>query len=286
MAKPFRCPECRHILPGGRKCHSLALKGKAFCPAHLRRRTLVEANRARNHSVALPPLEDRAALQMALDEVLAALAAHKITRREAGTYLFALQIGAQNLARMEQLPPPDPIQFVTDEHGDILAADEPPSAGATGLDSETGETTSLETCSPEGCPGACPERVEESPALGDLGDHNSPPASQPDPKLNSDPIPDDDNDPSLLLDNPNTRDTHEYDPERPLSLTPRQLRERRKRIEESLRSWREAQKYYAAMPQDDPNQNPPLVLAYLQKNIDKAQAELQDLNEQAAPDPP
>lgn len=122
MSQPSGCPECRHILPGGRKCRSIALKDQAFCYAHLRHSNLTEANRARSHSVALPPLEDWAAIQMSLDEIVAAFAAHKISRPEAGTYLYALQIASRNLVRIEQLPPPDPIQLSTDEHGEVLAA--------------------------------------------------------------------------------------------------------------------------------------------------------------------
>ena len=159
MPEPFRCPECRHILPDGRKCHALALKDKLFCPAHLHRRTLAEANRSRQHSVALPPLENRTAIQMSIDEILAAMAAHKITRREAGTYLYAVQMASQNLARIEQfeqLPPPGPVQPSSDDRGDPLAAE----AG----------------CPNAGCPNAgCPRSL----AFGDRGDHTPSPAFIP-----------------------------------------------------------------------------------------------------------
>ena len=95
MSERVRCPECRHILPGGQKCHAIAVKDLPYCLAHLRRSRLADANRARRHSVALPPLEDWAAIQMSIDEILAAFAAHKITRRETGTYLYALQMASK-----------------------------------------------------------------------------------------------------------------------------------------------------------------------------------------------
>lgn len=117
------CPECRHILPGGRKCHQPALRGESFCYHHIRTRNLVAANRARRHSIALPPLEDRQAIQMSLDAVLAALGAGKINRRTAATYAYALAIASENLARMEEAPPPQSIEFSRCEDGDILAAE-------------------------------------------------------------------------------------------------------------------------------------------------------------------
>jgi hypothetical protein len=126
MSELSRYPECRHILPSGRKCHSPALREKTLCYYHSRSRTLVDANRSRKHSIALPPLEDHAAIQMSLDEILAALGAHKISRREASTYLFALQIAMKNLARMDGLPAPAPVELCRDERGDIIAAPEPP----------------------------------------------------------------------------------------------------------------------------------------------------------------
>ncbi|MFP5204565.1 MAG: hypothetical protein ACLGSH_04335 [Acidobacteriota bacterium] len=105
------CLECHHIFPGGRKCGAIALKGQTLCYAHANQQHLIEVNRARCHSVALPPLEDRAAIRMAIDEVLAALAASKITRCTASTYLYAIDLASRNLTRIEQLPPPAPHEL-------------------------------------------------------------------------------------------------------------------------------------------------------------------------------
>jgi hypothetical protein len=113
MSQPFRCPECRYLLPGGQKCRGVAVKDMPYCLAHLRRSRLVDANRARRHSVALPPLEDWAAIQMSIDEILAAFAAHKITRRETGTYLYALQMASQILIRNERHAPPTDTPPIT-----------------------------------------------------------------------------------------------------------------------------------------------------------------------------
>jgi hypothetical protein len=119
------CPECRHILTSGNKCHQPALRGKPFCIHHCRTRNLVEANRARKHSISLPPLEDRHAVQMSIDVVLAALAAGKINRRTAGTYAYAIKIVSDNFPHMEQEPPLTPVEICRNEHGDILAAEQP-----------------------------------------------------------------------------------------------------------------------------------------------------------------
>ncbi len=262
MAQTSCYPECRHIMSDGRTCGSPALRGKLLCYQHSRKRTLVEANRVRRHSVALPPLENRTAIQMSLDEILAAFAAHKISRREAGTYLFALQIGELNLTRMEQLPPPDlgdPFHPHPETSGDHNSNGAPAPSAPPQV--------------------AAPPQVPECPRsrAADLGDHDSmgAPAPSAPPQVAD-----------CLLDHRDTEGTHEYDPERPFPLTPRKLRERRKSLEETLRGYREARAFYATMPQDDPNQRPPVVLAYLEKNIARVETELRFLNEQSIPDSP
>ena len=63
MSQPSLYPECTHIMPSGRNCQSPARRGTLFCAHHGCRQALTEANRARKHSVALPPLEDRAAIR-------------------------------------------------------------------------------------------------------------------------------------------------------------------------------------------------------------------------------
>jgi hypothetical protein len=156
------CPECSHIMPGGRKCGAVALKGQLLCHAHTHRRRLVEINRVRRHSVALPPLEDRAAIQMAIDEVLAAFAGRKITRRETATYLYAIDLAARNLTRIEQLPPPYPPQPSNDEPGapgpgapgpgapgpSLLGTRETPSPAPRNLASDNRETASRAPAEP------------------------------------------------------------------------------------------------------------------------------------------
>jgi hypothetical protein len=233
MSQPFHCPECRYLLPGGQKCHGVAVKDLPYCHAHLRRSRLADANRARRHSVALPPLEDWAAIQMAIDEILAAFAAHKITRRETGTYLYALQMASQILIRNERHAPP---------------ADTPPPA---------------------------PTPTESTPQ------NPEPPAPEPtDPA--SDPA-----EPDPAEPDPATPEaTHELEPEPPLALTRKQIRQQRIQLELSLRNYYEARAYYSSNPTDVPGTDCSVVLAYLNDNIEQVEARLHDLNLQATPDAP
>lgn len=131
MSKPMRkkgpgtgskYPECRHIMPSGLRCQSPALLNHPFCYFHSRQRSLKEANMYRMKSVALPPLEDRAAIQLGINEILAGLASRKIDRREASTYLYGIQMAINNLAYAPQLPADDPVLSVLPAaYGDELA---------------------------------------------------------------------------------------------------------------------------------------------------------------------
>jgi len=253
----INCPECRHILTSGRKCHQPALSGKSFCMHHCRTRNLVEANRARRHSIALPPLEDRSAVQMSIDVVLTALSAGKINRRTAATYVYAIKIGADNLEKMEKAPPPEPIAICRDERGDILAAEAPttnsgapgPShlgtreetslqKGAPGLDSETGESTNSES------------------AETGLDDLRNPAAS------------------------------NEYDPEPPARPTKAELRANRRFIEMSIQQDREALRYWKSQPEDPTkNEDPKVVIDFLRKQIDRAEEQLREIRRWQSPDP-
>lgn len=118
------CLECRHVMPSGARCHSPALRGKDLCYYHARQRTLVDHNRYRQHSVALPPLEDRGAIQMAINEVVAALAARKIDRHDAGLYLYAIQIASQNLVRGKDFSASDAVDLYEEHFEEVMAIDD------------------------------------------------------------------------------------------------------------------------------------------------------------------
>jgi len=96
--------ECRHIFTGGKKCQSPALKEQNFCYFH-------QANRKRRAPKSqayepyippqdathnLTPLEDADAIQLALSDVVLALAANRIDPRRAQILIYGLQVASQN----------------------------------------------------------------------------------------------------------------------------------------------------------------------------------------------
>jgi hypothetical protein len=92
---------CRHIRTGGGRCRAAALANENFCYYHLSQR---------RHSITLqlPQLEDRPAIQIAVSRVLAALAAGLIDRRDAGMYLYGIQIASSNLrGAINEIEPED-----------------------------------------------------------------------------------------------------------------------------------------------------------------------------------
>ncbi len=94
--------ECRHIFTSGRKCQSPALKDQSFCYFHgnTRKRPtrkdeayepyIPPQDTAHN----LPPLED--AIQLALSDIVLALAANRIDPRRAQILIYGLQVASQN----------------------------------------------------------------------------------------------------------------------------------------------------------------------------------------------
>jgi len=122
MSESKLCPECRHIFPNGKRCHANALRGEPLCYHHSRKTNLVRHNRQRDHTVALPPLEDRGAIQMALDAVLAALAADKLDKKTVWPYLVAIQSASHNLTRAkEELVAAEQVEEIEEVNGQNFA---------------------------------------------------------------------------------------------------------------------------------------------------------------------
>jgi len=89
---------CRHIMPNGVRCNSPALRGTYFCYFHTRlNRLAVEQSSSQNEPLKLSVLEDRSAIQIALAQVLNALASSKLDPHRAGLFLYDLQIASQNV---------------------------------------------------------------------------------------------------------------------------------------------------------------------------------------------
>ena len=110
--------ECRHIFTSGKKCQSPALKERDFCYFHSNRRKR-SAHTKEAYEPYIPPqdtahdltpLEDADAIQLALSDVVLALAANRIDPRRARILIYGLQVASQNhrhrvtMAANEQTP--------------------------------------------------------------------------------------------------------------------------------------------------------------------------------------
>ncbi len=86
-------------MPNGAKCHSPALRGKPYCYFHSRLHQIAVQPKSPNETLTIPVLEDRCAIQLALSQVLSALASGQIDPRRAALLLYGLQIASQNVER-------------------------------------------------------------------------------------------------------------------------------------------------------------------------------------------
>src|SRR5215472_5955329 len=89
-------PTCRHVKEDGIYCGSPALQSHKYCHYHLksRGRRLRRARALRDqvpYRLDLPALEDLAAVQVALSEIVQALGAGQLDHRAAGKMLYAIQ---------------------------------------------------------------------------------------------------------------------------------------------------------------------------------------------------
>src|SRR5277367_4844248 len=128
--------ECRHIFTSGKKCQSPALHDQNFCYFHgnTRKRParkdeayepyIPPQDTAHN----LPPLEDADAIQLALADVVLALAANRIDPRRAQIIIYGLQVASQNHRQRAAMAAkePAPVQTVREaqqhEDGTFIAA--------------------------------------------------------------------------------------------------------------------------------------------------------------------
>ncbi|ADW68891.1 hypothetical protein AciX9_1845 [Granulicella tundricola MP5ACTX9] len=102
--------QCRHIHTDGRRCGSPTLRHEHFCYYHHTTRKPIpradlEARYADQNRCApfdLPIPEDRAAIQLAIGEILRRIAANQLDNRRAGLLLYGLQIAATNLPPQRQ----------------------------------------------------------------------------------------------------------------------------------------------------------------------------------------
>jgi hypothetical protein len=104
--------ECRHILPRGTKCHAIALRGKFYCYYHQQLHTYrQDGARDDRAPLALPSIEDASGIQLAVMQIMGAIATRRIDPREAGALLYSLQIAIQALDRIPATPPEEIVEM-------------------------------------------------------------------------------------------------------------------------------------------------------------------------------
>ena len=119
--------ECRHIKSNGSKCRGAALKGKCYCYFHFRVHAIVRRSAAptapyEQKELEMPFLEDRGAVQIALSEVVSAIAGKRIDYKRAGLLVYALQVASSNAKNMTDIVADQQVRDRSEnEEGDELA---------------------------------------------------------------------------------------------------------------------------------------------------------------------
>jgi hypothetical protein len=126
---PKRRYLCRHVHTDGRRCGSPALRAQNFCYYHDRTRLPRAPLAGRLGMFRMQPIDDRAAIQIALYDILSRLTAGDLDTKRASILLYGLQIASSNLAaRDKQQPATHPIEHLTTDHhlGDLAPIEEIP----------------------------------------------------------------------------------------------------------------------------------------------------------------
>lgn len=118
-------PECRHIKTSGGKCGSPALRGKPYCYFHSRLKERAARPASPFLALELPStLEDHGAIQLALSEIVTAVADHRIETKRAGILLYALQIASNNARHRDEIVCATAVaETVLTDQGEELAAE-------------------------------------------------------------------------------------------------------------------------------------------------------------------
>jgi len=112
-------------MPSGKKCGSAALRGTPFCYFHTRVHQAAKAKPdPKNAPLKLPVLEDRSAIQLALAQILDALASARIDSKQAGLLLYGLQIASTNISGDASVPSGTVMNVTRTRNGGELAPQE------------------------------------------------------------------------------------------------------------------------------------------------------------------
>jgi len=99
---------CRHVKEDGTYCGSPSLQKRKFCYYHLthrarRLRRALALSRNEPYQLILPPLENLGSAQVALSEIVQALASGQLEPRTAGKMLYAIQQATTIMLRLAQM---------------------------------------------------------------------------------------------------------------------------------------------------------------------------------------
>jgi hypothetical protein len=105
----MRAGTCSYVKPNGRRCGSLALRGRDQCHYHVagaRREPRAQTQRviAKGPTIELPELEDIPSIHKALTLVMNGILDGSIESKPAGQLLYALQLARTNLDRSMDSP--------------------------------------------------------------------------------------------------------------------------------------------------------------------------------------
>jgi len=100
---------CAHILTTGDSCGAYALRDSDLCYWHHKAResredraTLNRRHKTQPTGLVLPLLEDANSIQLAIQMVAQAIADRRISRAEAGTLLYSIQLAIINLKHVQR----------------------------------------------------------------------------------------------------------------------------------------------------------------------------------------
>ena len=121
--------ECRHIKTSGTRCGSPALKGRAYCYFHFRAHQ--QRHRAAGpyagfvaHKFDVAVLEDRASIQLAISEVVAAMANNQMDHKRGGKILYGLQLALNGMKHQPEIVAPEPVrELCQNDEGEDIATE-------------------------------------------------------------------------------------------------------------------------------------------------------------------
>ena len=109
-------------MPSGARCKSPLLKDQPFCYFHSSLRNAGSKKGRPKKSLPLPSVEDTRGIQIALTQVLGALGSSSLNSKQAGIYLYGLQIATKLAGRTAAPEARDIVRSLSsDAVGDALA---------------------------------------------------------------------------------------------------------------------------------------------------------------------